>query len=263
MFRRILAGTDGSDTASLALAHAADLAERLNAELTVVTAHERVDSEGGGPASRMSPELVIAGALLRDVEAAYGDRIPLKTRAASGTAADVLVRLADEEQHDLVVVGNRGLNRSSVLEPSSVPGRVTRRSSAAVLVIDTMGSRPPGYRRILAATDGSATAAKAVEAAVGLARTLNADLALATVAASEKDGRRALGALRAEWPDVPVHVLEGDPAGAVCELAQSDRYDLVILGNKGMAGLRRAFGSVPARVLREAPASVLIIRTTG
>ena len=51
--------------------------------------------------------------------------------------------------------------------------------------------------------------------------------------------------------------------GALSDLAQSGEYDLVVLGNKGMAGLRRALGSVPARVLRQASTSVLIVNTTG
>src|SRR2546427_9258264 len=104
MFRKILAGTDGSDSAALALAHAADIAEKLSAELTVVTAH----SEAEEAASRVDPGRVIAGALLRDVEQRYGGRISLSTRAEAGAAAAVLVGLADRDGFDLVVVGNRG-----------------------------------------------------------------------------------------------------------------------------------------------------------
>ena len=259
MFRKILAGTDGSDSAMLALRHAADLAERLGAELTVVTAH----APGGETPQAGDPALVIAGALLRDVEKAHGGQIALSTRAAPGSAADVLVDIAETEGFDLVVVGNRGLSRSASLQPASVPGRVTRRAPAAVLVVDTMGRRPAGYSRILAATDGSATAARAVGAADELARGLGAELELATVVSSDGEGRRVLESLRAAWPDAMTHVLAGEPSECLADLTQSGGYDLLVLGNKGMTGLRRALGSVPARLLRKAPTSVLIVHTTG
>src|SRR2546423_9627110 len=177
MFRKILAGTDGSDTAMLALGHAAHLAQRLGAQLTVVTAHERAGAgKGPGDTGR-----VIAGALLRDVEAAFGGAIRLETRAAAGSAADVLVDLAEQEGFDLVVVGNRGLSGGSSLQPASIPGRVTRRAPAVGLVVDTVGGRKPRYPRILAGTDASSTAAPSIQAAAQLTAPLEADPESATV----------------------------------------------------------------------------------
>jgi len=249
MFRKILAGTDGSDSATLALDHAVHLAEKLNAELTVLTAHDDARQ--------------IASAVLRDVETAYRDRVAVRTRAVAGGAAAAVLGVAEQEGHDLVVVGIRGISKSAMFEPSSVPSRVSRRAPAAVLVVDTMGRRRPGYGRILAGTDGSATAAKAVEAAALLAGALGAELTLATVASSDREARRVLDGVAARWPGTSTHVLKGEPAEALSDLAESGRYDLLILGNKGMTGLRRALGSVPARVLRRAPTSVLIVHTTG
>ena len=260
MVRKILAGTDGSDTATLALSHAAHLAGRLGADLTVVTAHEGGGVGGPGPedASR-----VIAGALLRDAEKAHGEGVRIETRAAAGSAASVLVDLAEQEGFDLVVVGNRGLSHASSLRPASIPGRVTRRAPAAVLVVDTVGGRTPRYGRILAGTDGSVTAARAAVMGVELAESLGAELELATVVSPKSDGRRVLESLRAAWPDIMTHVLEGEPSERLSDLAESGEYDLLVVGNKGMTGLRRALGSVPARVLKRAPTNVLIVHTTG
>jgi nucleotide-binding universal stress UspA family protein len=259
MFRKILAGTDGSDSATLALAHAAYLAEKLGAELVVATAH----SERGGSGGNVDPQAVIAGALLRDVESTYGDRIPITTKAAPGAADDVLLELAAAEGCDLLVVGNRGLSKSALLQPSSVPGRVARRAPVAVLVADTMGKREPRYERILVGTDGSATAAVAVDAASELAEALGAELTLATAASSEREGRRVLDALQARWPGSQVHLLSGEASVALADLAESQRYDLAVVGNRGMAGVRRALGNVPLRVLRRSPSNVLIVNTTG
>jgi nucleotide-binding universal stress UspA family protein len=262
VFERILAGTDGSDTAWLALAHAADLTERLDAELTVVSAHLSERSRGDADLVP-EPEAVIASAALRDVEGAYGSRIRLKTRAARGSAADVLVSLAETEGHDLIVVGNRGLAGTSWLRPASVPGRVSHRAPVAVLIVNTVGRQPPGYQRIVVGTDGSATAARAVESGRALAEALGAELALATAAPSDAAGRRTLDGLAATWPGVPAHVVSGDPVDALAELSKSGGYDLLVVGNKGMGGPRRVLGSVPARLTRRASTSLLIVNTTG
>jgi nucleotide-binding universal stress UspA family protein len=261
VFERILAGTDGSDTAWLALAHAADLAEKLNAELTVVSAHSAEGSGGAAPVPQ--PEAVIASAALRDVESAYGTRVRLRTRAAPGSAADVLVRVAETEGYDLIVVGNRGLAGTSWLSPASIPGRVSHRAPVAVLIVNTVGRQEPGYRRILVGTDGSATAARAVDSGRALAAALGAELALGTASSSESTARRTLEALGANWPGVPAHVVTGDPVQGLDDLAKSGGYDLLVVGNKGMGGPRRILGSVPAKLARRGSTSLLIINTTG
>ena len=68
---------------------------------------------------------------------------------------------------------------------------------------------------------------------------------------------------RARWPDALTHIVTGEASEALADLAESDGYDLLVMGNKGMSGLRRALGSVPTRVLKRAPTNVLIIHTTG
>jgi nucleotide-binding universal stress UspA family protein len=259
MFRSILAGTDGSDGATLALEHAVVLAERLDAELTVLTVHaeHRTDSSVSDP-----PDAVIARALLRDVEAAYGGRVRLRTRAAGGNAAEVLLAVAEQDGHDLVVVGNRGISGEAMLQPASVPGRVSRRAPA-VLVVDTVGRRPPRFERILVATDGSAPSVDAEETAVELAAKLAAELEIAAFGVSEGSTRRLAEEVLARRDHLAVHRVTGEPSAGLGNLAQSGRYDLLILGNKGTAGFRRALGSVSARVLRRAPTNVLIVRTAG
>ena len=261
MFRNILAGTDGSDTATLAVHHAVDLAERLGAEVTVLTVHRVEGSNEDGTTA--PPDAVIAGALLRDVESAFGTRVRLRTRAAEGNPSEILLEVAESGRHDLVVVGNRGISGEALLQPSSVPGRVSRRAPAAVLVVDTVARRAPGYRRILVATNGSATAVKAEDTAVELARTLDAELELAAAGSSEREAERFAEEAKGRRPLFSTHALRGEPSEALSKLAESGRYDLLVLGNKGMTGLRRSLRSVPARVLRRAPTNVLIVHTTG
>src|SRR5215831_10429140 len=62
---------------------------------------------------------------------------------------------------------------------------------------------------------------------------------------------------------VPVETLVvwGNPAAAICRIAQERKIDLIVMSTHGRTGLAHLFlGSVAERVVRHAPCSVLIIR---
>ena len=54
----------------------------------------------------------------------------------------------------------------------------------------------------------------------------------------------------------------GAPADAICEVATRVDADLIVVGNKGMRGVRRVLGSVPNSVAHQAPCAVLIAFTS-
>jgi len=60
-----------------------------------------------------------------------------------------------------------------------------------------------------------------------------------------------------------VHATEGDPVDAIVRIAEQVEADLIVVGNKGMKGVRRVLGSVPNSVAHKAPCSVLIADTTS
>ena len=56
---------------------------------------------------------------------------------------------------------------------------------------------------------------------------------------------------------------QGDAADAILDVAEEQRADLIVVGNRGMTGAKRfLLGSVPNKVSHHAPCSVLIVRTT-
>ncbi|HUZ67573.1 MAG TPA: bifunctional serine/threonine-protein kinase/universal stress protein [Beijerinckiaceae bacterium] len=60
------------------------------------------------------------------------------------------------------------------------------------------------------------------------------------------------------------HVLEHpDPAQALLEYARTNHVDHILIGARGLTGLRRLLGSVSARVVAEAPCTVTLVRLTG
>ncbi len=146
------------------------------------------------------------------------------------------------------------------------------------------------FASIVVGTDGSDTAKTAVRYAIDLARELGARLQI--VSAYEPVSDPAVRQRRLEAPedlqwavgprDDVIALLEaaaedaklagvsaetfarqGDAADAIIDVAEEQRCDLIVVGNRGMTGAKRfLLGSVPNRVSHHAPCSVLIVRTT-
>ncbi len=137
---------------------------------------------------------------------------------------------------------------------------------------------------IAVATDGSATASKAVEMARDLARRFDAKLVLLS-AYQKSTGSRAGGSgnVELQWAtnsaartreilrrleddlgpsgiECETRADEGDPAEVLLALATECDADLLVIGNKGMK--RRVLGSVPNTITHKASCSVLVVKTT-
>ena len=134
-------------------------------------------------------------------------------------------------------------------------------------------------------TDGSATASKAVDAAIEIAQRFDAKLVLLSAfqdstdpfsASSQasvelqwtfnKDARvreilqRTEQELRDRKIECTTMIDEGDPAEVLNRLAEACDADLLVIGNRGMH--RRLLGSVPNSVTHKAPCSVYVVKTT-
>ncbi len=60
---------------------------------------------------------------------------------------------------------------------------------------------------------------------------------------------------------VETHLPTGDAAGAVAAVAEQVGARMIVMGNRGMTGIARLFGSLPNRVSHEARCDVLIVPT--
>ena len=122
------------------------------------------------------------------------------------------------------------------------------------------------YSKILVGTDGSATAAVAVERAVDVAKAVGASLTIMmagrgkrpTAIVDEAAARHAGSGVA-----IDVRVDDRDPATALADVADEGGYDLLVVGNKGMTGASRfLLGSVPNKVSHHIGRTLLIVRTT-
>lgn len=137
--------------------------------------------------------------------------------------------------------------------------------------------------KILVPYDGSALAKKALEKAVKLAQTDPAieivvahvvtipalpDPAVTVIQTLEehifKEGEAVLAEAKEALAGLPnrteANLLEGHPAPVILKLANESGSDLIIMGNRGLSGLREFLGSVSHSVVHHSPIPVLLVK---
>jgi nucleotide-binding universal stress UspA family protein len=137
---------------------------------------------------------------------------------------------------------------------------------------------------IVVGTDGSPSADAAVRRAIEIAKGSGAPVHLVTafpdvptyretITSSAKaepiDLRQVAESVLArearpledEGVGVMTHAREGDPAEVLIEVAQEQDADLIVVGARGLSGLKRfLLGSVSSKLSHHAPVSVLVVR---
>jgi nucleotide-binding universal stress UspA family protein len=132
----VAVGTDGSETAREAVKQAADFARRFDARLVLLSAFK----DGPPPPDAdeaqwsYSPAAQLREILARTEAEMNEQGIECTTAVEEGDAADVLVRLAEDCGADVLVIGNKGMQRRVL---GSVPNSVTHKADCSVLVVKT------------------------------------------------------------------------------------------------------------------------------
>ena len=139
MFKKILVGTDGSDSATRAVEHAAELAKAMGAELVVLTAYAPARSDVGSTFGRADayPGQEIGQSILRDAEKHLGGDLKIKSVVREGDPAEGLIDVAEEEGVDIIVVGNKGMTGAKRFLLGSVPNQISHHAPCNVLIVHT------------------------------------------------------------------------------------------------------------------------------
>jgi ubiquinone biosynthesis protein len=123
--RRILVGTDQSETATRAVRWAAEMAERYEAEL-IVTQTVREGME------RATTQ--------RELDAYVAEVVGPDTRTIVREATDPakqMVEIADEEDVDVLVVGSVGMSGRKEFLLDNIPNRVSHLARCSVVIVQT------------------------------------------------------------------------------------------------------------------------------
>jgi nucleotide-binding universal stress UspA family protein len=138
------------------------------------------------------------------------------------------------------------------------------------------------YNRILIANDGSAGAAKALTAAIGLARQLQCELHMISVeelprlpdsieevveerqAAGhrfEKMIHRAQAEAKTQDIKLRAHVVAGHAVPSIVDFIEREGFDLLVIGYMGHSALyNRIIGGTTDRLVELAPCAVLVVK---
>ncbi|MGE0362874.1 MAG: universal stress protein [Vicinamibacterales bacterium] len=144
---RILAPTDFSDTSTIALRYAVTLAEAFHAQLHLLHVVERsIEQQWAGELAavaaldveseaRAKSDAELATLLTRDERARLEARLVSRT----GTPFVEIVRYAQHEEIDLIVMGTHGRGAIAHLLIGSVAENVVRKARCPVLTVPRAG----------------------------------------------------------------------------------------------------------------------------
>ncbi len=146
MFKSIVVGTDGSDTAMQAVQQAVELAAAVGAKIDLVCAYEPVPQHRLSAERREAPEDLqwainpredVDATLESAAEVARGAGVQAEVFPRQGDPADAILDVAEERGSDLIVVGNKGMTGAKRFLLGSVPNKVSHHAPCSVMIIRT------------------------------------------------------------------------------------------------------------------------------
>jgi nucleotide-binding universal stress UspA family protein len=146
VFKSIVVGTDGSETANEAVRQAVELAGSVGAKVELVSAYEPVPEQRLREERREAPEdLQWAINPREDVDTTLEAASQVANKAGvtvnvyprQGDPADAILDVAEEQEADLIVVGNKGMTGAKRFLLGSVPNKVSHHAPCSVLIIRT------------------------------------------------------------------------------------------------------------------------------
>lgn len=302
MFTRILVPLDGSPLAQSALPYALALASAEDAPVTLLSVV---------PPTQMLPDYYIpySAAMEAAQLAAAGDALDtlarslrahgprVTTAVAVGDAADQILRYAEENDVDAIVMASHGRGGAFHWAFGSVARRILTGATVPTLVVRAKDApehaeTPASLRSILVPLDGSELAEAVLPLVTDLARSIGASVTLARVVPflggiymaspyaplvvpdtfdqAMEDARTTARAYldaaaeRLRRAGITVETVErdGDPASRLLSLMDEEHYDLVVAATHGRTGITRwVMGSVAEHLIEASHTPVLLVRS--
>lgn len=142
-YSTIVVGTDGSKSSMLAVERAAKIAAAFDAKLIVGCAYYE-SKEDASKTLRQDSVTVLGNDPAQqnlDKAAAHASEAGaqnIETAIRPGTPVEALMAIVNENNADLLVVGNRGINSLTGRLLGSVPADVARQSDCDVMIVHTV-----------------------------------------------------------------------------------------------------------------------------
>ncbi len=298
---KILLATDGSAEAQRAMLMAKNLSEKLDSEMHFVYAEPLPSPYAFPESALVDPDFrnMVRERALRDADEKLREEAKklrdmggeaAKSHAVAGRPDAEIVRVAEELPAGLVVVGSRGLGGVRRALLGSVSSSVVRHASGSVLVVRGGSGQVDANLTgpVVLAVDGSGEAKLAAQAAAELSAGTGSEVHVLYVLPSPERlyGRhfysedieesvlerartearafldeQAEGVGSAGGTAAQTYLATGRPDEEIVELAEEVGAGMVVVGSRGLGGVRRALlGSVSESVLHRAHCPVMVVR---
>ena len=291
---KILLASDGSEDAEMATTTAVDLAKVSASELHVLHV-------GPGLPLYELPDYParfedVVGAQRQEAQRVLDEQVRrVEDLGANVVAAHLemderpdraIVELGEKLGAGLLVIGSRGLGGLRRALLGSVSSSVVHHAHCPILVV--RGGPPAFPTKVLLAIDGSEDAQLAADTALDLSGKLESELHVVyvepmperhtkpvrfavdlppeVVRSVEKEAEAKVENLVEKVGEgggevTQAHARVGSPAAEVVALAEELGVGLIVMGSRGLGGIRRALvGSVSDAVVRHAHCPVLVVR---
>ena len=145
-YKKILVGTDGSETAAEAIRHAARLAKAMGADLQLISAYSAPDPKqvsrwvqeaGQEFVGLITGTTAAESAIERGQRTAKEEGVAAEARFLEGDPGEVLISAAETDDIDLIIVGNKGMTGAKRFLLGSVPHKVSHHAPCDVLIVHT------------------------------------------------------------------------------------------------------------------------------
>lgn len=145
-YKMVVVGTDGSESSYRAVDRAGELAADESATLVIACAYVPADPRSVNLAADQLGEdayQIRGDNPAEDIVRTARDRAKaagasqIEARTVKGAPVESLIKLADEVEADLLVVGNKGLSSLTGRLLGSVPADAARRATCDVLIVHT------------------------------------------------------------------------------------------------------------------------------
>lgn len=139
--KKILVPIDGSDNSISALKKAKELASFTNGEIMIITVVKDVASQLYTLENEYKDEIKkvfeeqVEEVIKEAKELIKGCTDKIQTKVLSGDPAQEIIKMAEEENYDLIIMGNRGLNTISRVMMGSVSSKVLHHVNTSILIV--------------------------------------------------------------------------------------------------------------------------------
>ena len=288
-YQRIVVPLDGSELAERAIAPAVTLAKAMTAEVILLNIVTPLPSKIDPFGRALSREIETAKQYLESVcsqflLASVGGKI---ATIVSTEIAQSIISYGEQNKVDLIVMSSQGRSGISRWVFGSVTEEVLRGAPCNTMIICAqVDIESFACKRILVPLDGSSLAERALEPAIAIAESLQAELILLHVIASPSERgetvhspqsyelkvladkavadsylREVWSGMSNDWVPIKFVTSVGRPPEAIVDYARKHDVDLIVMSSQGRSAISPwVHGSVAEKVLRSAKCATLVIR---